>query len=304
MSWVFLRLLGAIYIIAFASLGVQILGLVGEAGIAPVGRYLDAARQGWGVAAYWRMPTLLWLNSSDAVLVAGTLVGLLLGFLVVLGLWDRPALVGLFVLYLSYVYAGQMFTSYQWDLLLLEAGFLAIFLTAGSRIVVWLYRWLIFRYMFLSGAVKLLSGNPTWQDLTALKYHFWTQPLPTPLAWYAAQLPEWVLAAATAVTLIIELVIVFLIFLPRRLRAFAAWCILLFQLAIMLTGNYGFFNLLTMALCVFLFDDAAMRRLLPRRLTTWLEYQCAAPGKSGNYHRNGAGVGCRAGRSRPYLASL
>ena len=189
-SWVFLRLLGAIYIIAFASLGVQILGLVGEAGIAPVGRYLDAARQGWGVAAYWRMPTLLWLNSSDAVLVAGTLLGVLLGLLVVLGLWVRPALVGLFVLYLSYVYAGQVFTSYQWDLLLLEAGFLAIFLTAGSRIVVWLYRWLIFRYMFLSGAVKLLSGNPTWQDLTALKYHFWTQPLPTPLAWYAAQLPS------------------------------------------------------------------------------------------------------------------
>ena len=278
-SWVFLRLLGAIYIIAFASLGVQILGLLGEAGIAPVGRYLDAARQGWGVAAYWRMPTLLWLNSSDAVLVAGFLLGVVLGVLVVLGLWVRPALVGLFVLYLSYVYAGQVFTSYQWDLLLLEAGFLAIFLIAGSRIVVWLYRWLIFRYMLLSGAVKLLSGNPTWQDLTALKYHFWTQPLPTPLAWYAAQLPEWVLAAATAVTLIIELVIVFLIFLPRRLRAFAAWCILLFQLAIMLTGNYGFFNLLTMALCVFLFDDAAMRRLLPRRLTTWLESSAPRPGR-------------------------
>jgi hypothetical protein len=278
-SWVFLRLLGAIYIIAFASLGVQILGLVGEAGIAPVDRYLDAARQGWGVAAYWRMPTLLWLNSSDAMLVAGTLVGLILGFLVVIGLWVRPALVGLFILYLSYVYAGQVFTSYQWDLLLLEAGFLAIFLTASSRIVVWLYRWLIFRFMFLSGAVKLLSGNPTWQDLTALKYHFWTQPLPTPLAWYAAQLPEWVLAAATAVTLIIELVIVFLIFLPRRLRASAAWCILLFQLAIMLTGNYGFFNLLTMALCVFLFDDAAMRRLLPRHLTTWLETNAPRPGR-------------------------
>ena len=133
--------------------------------------------------------------------------------------------------------------------------------------------------MFLSGAVKLLSGNPTWQDLTALKYHFWTQPLPTPLAWYAAQLPEWVLVASTAVTLIIELVIVFLIFLPRRLRAFAAWCILLFQLAIMLTGNYGFFNLLTMALCVFLFDDAAMRRLLPRHLTTWLETSAPRPGR-------------------------
>lgn len=278
-SWVFLRLLGALYIVAFASLGVQIVGLVGEAGILPVGHYLDAARQGWGMAAYWRLPTLLWLNSSDAALVAGTLLGVLLGLLVVLGLWVRPALVGLFVLYLSYVYAGQVFTSYQWDLLMLEAGFLAIFLTAGSRIVIWLYRWLIFRYLFLSGAVKLLSGHPTWQDLTALKYHFWTEPLPTPLAWYAAQLPEWVLASATAAALFIELLVVFLILLPRRLRAVAAWCILLFQLAIILTGNFGFFNLLTMALCVFLFDNAAMRRLLPPRLTTWVETRAPRPAR-------------------------
>ena len=253
---------------------------VGEAGILPVGHYLDAARQGWRIAAYWRLPTLLWLNSSDAGLVAGSLLGVLLGLLVVLGLWVRPALVGLFVLYLSYVYAGQVFTSYQWDLLLLEAGFLAIFLTAGSRIVVWLYRWLIFRFLFLSGAVKLLSGHPTWQDLTALKYHFWTEPLPTPLAWYAAQLPPWVLASATAAALVIELVLVFLIFLPRRLRAVAAWCILLFQLAIILTGNFGFFNLLTMALCVFLFDDAAMRGLLPRCSTSCVEARAPRPGRA------------------------
>ena len=279
-SWVFLRLLGAIYIAAFASLGVQIVGLVGEHGILPVGPYLVAARQGWGITAYWRLPTLLWLNSSDAVLVAGTSLGVLLGLLVVFGLWVRPALAGLFGLYLSYVYAGQVFMSYQWDLLLLEAGFLAIFLTTGSRIVIWLYRWLVFRFLFLSGAVKLLSAQPTWQDLTALEYHFWTQPLPTPLAWYAALLPDWVLATATAATLVIELVLVFLIFLPRRLRAAAAWCILLFQLMIMLTGNYGFFNLLTMALCVLLFDDAAMRRLLPRGLKSWIGSRAPRAGRA------------------------
>ena len=279
-SWVFLRLLGSIYIAAFASLAVQIVGLVGKAGILPLGSYLEGAHQGWGLAAYWRLPTLFWLNSTDTVLAVGTVLGTILGVLVVMGIWVRAALIGLFVLYLSYVYAGQVFTSYQWDLLLLEAGFLAIFLTAGSRIVVWLYRWLIFRYLFLSGAVKLLSGHPTWQDLTALEYHFWTQPLPTPLAWYAAQLPHRVLAAVTAAALVIELAVVFLIFLPRRPRAAAAWCILLFQLAILLTGNYGFFNLLTMALSVFLFDDATMRHLLPWRLTSWVEARARCPGRN------------------------
>jgi Lipase maturation factor len=114
--------------------------------------------------------------------------------------------------------------------------------------------------------VKLLSGDPAWRDLTALEYHFWTQPLPTPVAWYAAQLPPWLLIGGTAATLAVEFGTVFLIFLPRRLRAVAACCVLLLQSLILLTGNYNFFNLLTMLLCVFLFDDAALRRVVPQRL--------------------------------------
>jgi predicted DCC family thiol-disulfide oxidoreductase YuxK len=262
-SWAFLRLLGATYIAAFASLGVQILGLSGHAGIAPLGEYLKLAHRALGASAYRLLPTLFWVNSSDAALVGGTVIGVMLGLLVVVDRWTRAALIGLFALYLSYVYAGQDFMSFQWDVLLLESGFLAIFLTSGSRIVVWLYRWLIFRYLFLAGAVKLLSGDPTWRNLIALEYHFWTQPLPTPLAWYAAQLPSGLLIAGTAATLLIELGSVFLIFLPRRLRALAAYCILLLQSLIVLTGNYNFFNLLTMLLCIFLFDDAALLRLIP-----------------------------------------
>ncbi|MBY0562368.1 lipase maturation factor family protein [Hyphomicrobium sp.] len=279
-SWLFLRLLGGIYVIAFASLAVQIQGLVGERGIRPAAEYLNAAHQGWGVSAYWQMPTLFWLNANDDALFAATGLGILLGLLVVFGIWTRAALIALFVLYLSCVYAGQIFMSYQWDLLLLESGFLAIFLTAGSRIVVWLYRWLIFRYLFMSGIVKALSAQPTWHDLTALKYHFMSQPLPTPLAWYAAQLPPGILAVGTAATLVIELVLVFLIFLPRRLRAFAAWCILIFQTLIILTGNYGFFNLLTIALCVFLFDDAAIRHAIPQKLSLWIQNRAPHPGKA------------------------
>ena len=263
-SWVFLRLLGAIYIAAFASLGVQILGLIGHEGILPLADYLAAAHRAFGNSAYWILPSLFWLNSGDTTLVAGTVVGTLLGLFVVVNRWTRPALVGLFALYLSYVHAGQDFMSFQWDTLLLEAGFLAIFLTGGSRIIVWLFRWLVFRYLFLAGIVKVLSGDPTWHGLTALEYHFWTQPLPTPLAWYAAQLPAWLLIGGTAATLVVELGCVFLIFLPRRLRAAAACCVLLLQSLILLTGNYNFFNLLTMAMCIFLFDDAALHRLIPR----------------------------------------
>ena len=279
-SWIFLRLFGAIYVAAFASLGVQILGLSGHAGIAPFHDYLQVARQVLGNSAYRYLPTLFWLNSSDAALVDGTVVGVVLGLLVVVDRWTRPALIGLFVLYLSYVYAGQGFMSFQWDTLLLEVGFLAIFVTGGSRVVVWLYRWLVFRYVFLAGIVKLLSGDPTWHNLTALEYHFWTQPLPTPLAWYAAQLPDWLLMAGTAAALAIELGSVFLIFLPRRLRAAAAWCVLLLQSLIVLTGNYNFFNLLTMLLCVFLFDDAALRRVVPDWLKSRALVRASVPGRT------------------------
>jgi predicted DCC family thiol-disulfide oxidoreductase YuxK len=279
-SWVFLRLFGAIYVAAFASLSVQILGLVGHAGILPVADYLEAVHQSLGNSAYRLLPTVFWLNASDALLLSGTVVGAVLGLLVVVNRWTRPALIGLFALYLSYVCAGQEFLSFQWDSLLLEVGFLAIFITGESRIVVWLYRWLVFRYLFLAGVVKLLSGDPTWRNLTALEYHFWTQPLPTPLAWYAAQMPSWLLIGGTAATLVIELGAVFLIFLPRRLRAVAACCVLLLQSLIVLTGNYNFFNLLTMLLCIWLFDDAALHRLLPQRLQSRVQSRTQPPGRT------------------------
>ncbi len=278
-SWVFQRGLGLLYFAAFASLAVQILGLVGSAGVLPLESFLRAVHDYLGIAAYRLVPTLFWLDASDTALVAGTLVGMALALLVVAGILVRTALVGLFALYLSYVYAGQIFMAYQWDALLLETGFLAIFLTGGSRILVWLYRWLLFRYLFMAGAAKLLSGDPTWRGLTALEYHFETQPLPTPLALYADHLPNWLLVGGTAATLVIELGVVFLIFAPRRLRAASAWCILGFQVLIALTGNYNFFNLSTMLLCIFLFDDAAIRIALPARLAAHIARQAPQPGR-------------------------
>jgi hypothetical protein len=150
---------------------------------------------------------------------------------------------------------------------------------------IWLLRWLLFRFMFLSGAVKLLSGDPTWANLSALFYHFQTQPLPTPLAWYAHHLPHSILTASTAATFVIELGLPFLIFCPRRLRFVAAFGILLLQALIMLSGNYTFFNLLAMVLCLVLFDDAALRKIIPQRLTGFVQRhaQDVEPGKAASF---------------------
>ena len=189
------------------------------------------------------------------------------------------------MLYLSLFYAGQIFMGFQWDVLLLESGFLAFLLSLSTSPGIWLLRWLLFRFMFLSGAVKLLSGDPTWRNLSALSYYFQTEPLPTPLAWYAHHLPQEVLSAMTVATFVIEIGLPFLIFCPRRLRFVAAFGFLLLQVVILLTGNYTFFNLLTMALCLVLFDDAALRKVLPQRLTRFTEkhVQKINPGKVADF---------------------
>ena len=185
----------------------------------------------------------------------------------------------LFVLYLSLFYAGQTFMSFQWDTFLLETGFLALVLSFATMPGIWLLRWLLFRFMFMSGVVKLASGDPNWWNLTALSYHFQTQPLPSPLAWYAAYAPAGVLAFATGATFFVELALPFLIFAPRRLRFGAAFGFLLLETLIVLTGNYNWFNLQTMLLCLVLFDDQALQRILPQRWLAYLPLRAKAPSK-------------------------
>lgn len=269
-EWLFLRLLAGVYFIAFASLAVQITGLVGARGILPAGGYLDAVSNGVGVRGYWVLPTIFWAAHSDAFLEAVCILGAVLAIALLTGLlsagWERVLLIGMYVLYLSLCTIGQDFLAFQWDSLLLETGFLAIFL-GNSKIVVMLFRWLLFRLMFLSGAVKLTSHDPVWHDLTALAYHYMTQPLPTPIAWYMYQLPLAFQRFSTGATLFIELVMPFLFFAPRLWRFWAAAAALLLQVMIFLTGNYTFFNLLTISLCVFLFDDRALDRVRMRLRT-------------------------------------
>jgi hypothetical protein len=278
--WVFLRLLGLVYVIAFLSLRGQVVGLIGAHGILPVSDFLQAVQHNFGSEGYRLFPTLAWISSSDSALKLLCSVGALFGLLVILGVVTGPALALAWLCYLSLVTVGQDFLSFQWDILLLEAGFLAIFLAPWrpfeppwrsgtsfvSTTVIWLERWLLFRLIFLSGAVKLLSGDPTWRNFTALEYHYWTQPLPTPVAWYAAQLPAWFQRMSVVGVFALELGVPFLIFTPRRLRRVGAALIVSFQLLIAVTGNYCFFNLLTMFLCVLLLDDSFFRRWLPTRL--------------------------------------
>jgi predicted DCC family thiol-disulfide oxidoreductase YuxK len=259
-EWIFLRILAVIYFIAFASVGVQVTGLIGERGITPLGRYLAAVSQNFGPQGYRMLPTVFWFAHGDRVLQAACAVGAAISVVLLLGYFERASLVCLYVLYLSLCTAGQEFLSFQWDFLLLETGFLAIFL-GNSKLVVFLFRWLLFRLTFLSGAVKLMSHDPAWRNLTAMSYHYWTQPLPTPVAWYANQMPFWFHRFSTAMVFAIELIVSFLFFAPRPWRFFAGFSVLFLQSLIFLTGNYTFFNLLTMALCLFLFDDAALTKL-------------------------------------------
>jgi lipase maturation factor 1 len=264
-SWLFLRLLGAVYLMAFASFGVQAAGLIGSHGILPLTDFLRAVHQYLGVSAYWNVPTLLWLNGGDVFLRAIWIAGLCLSLSLLLGVNARAVRLGLFVLYLSLDTAGQVFMTYQWDALLLETGFLAVFL-GPEVVIVRLLRWLLCRLMFLSGAVKLLSGDPSWRHFTALPIHYQTQPLPTPLAWYFYQLPERFQRVSVGFLFLVELIVPFLVLAPRRIRFLAASAITLLQVLILVTGNYAFFNFLTIALCIFAFDDAALENVLPKRI--------------------------------------
>src|SRR5208283_2721603 len=204
-EWLFLRVLALVYVAAFLSVGRQVRGLIGTRGIVPISGYLDAVRQALGADAWRTVPTLFWLGHSDAVLSGLCIAGAIVSIALLIGFFERVSLVILYVLYLSLVSAGQDFLSFQWDMLLLEAGFLAIFL-GSSPAVAWLFRVLVFRFMFSSGAVKLLSGDPTWRNFSAMSYHYFTQPLPTPVAWYFEQLPFWFQKLSTASVFAVELV--------------------------------------------------------------------------------------------------
>jgi hypothetical protein len=270
---IFVRGLGLVYLFAFLSLGAQIPGLIGEHGVLPATLLVERLHALSGASALWPAPTLAWYGAGDGALEGLWIAGAVASALALAGILPGAALAAAWILYRSLASVGQAFLGFQWDSLLLEAGFLGIFFapwtlrlggthaTQASRAMRLLCWWLVFRLFFFSGFVKLASGDETWWGLTALRYHWWTQPLPAFPAWYVAKLPDVVSRFGVAATLIIELGLPVLIWLGRvpRLLAFSGFVSL--QLLIAATGSYGFFNLLTLVLCATLVDDPLWDRI-------------------------------------------
>lgn len=272
-SHAFLRLLGLVYLVAFASLWMQVEGLVGSQGILPatehmerVSTWLEAQDRG-----YLAFPTICWLSTDDGFLKLLCAGGALVALVAVLFPLSAPLWFLLWGAYLSLVLICQDFLSFQWDILLLETGFLAIFLAPmrlvpgrmqmyrPSPLARWLCYWLLFRLLLASGLVKLTWDDPTWWNLSALQFHYETQCLPPWTAWYFHQLPAWFQQASVAGTYFIECVLGFFVFFPRRLRLLAGLVQIAFQGAIIVSGNYCFFNYLTIALCLLVVDDTAWK---------------------------------------------
>jgi lipase maturation factor 1 len=280
--WLFLRALGLIFLSAFYSLCFQIAGLIGPEGILPARTYLENLSRQVGWARFFYVPSLLWLASGPQALKLLCWAGLIASVLVFLNVWPRLAIGVCLVAYLSFVTAAQDFSSYQSDGMLLAAGFLALFFAPPgflpglarkhppSRASLFLLQWLWFRIYFESGVVKLASGDPEWRHLTALYQYYSNGPLPDWIGWYVQHLPHAFNAVLALITLVIELGLVWLFFLPRRLRLLCFFIVTPFQIGIILTANLAFLNYFVLSLGILLLDDRflkhAFRRFAPTRV--------------------------------------
>src|SRR5437879_8009622 len=273
--WIFLRALGLIYFSAFFSLVFQISGLLGPQGILPANDYLEAVGRSVGhLARLWFAPTLLWFSSSSHMLLGLCWMGMFASLLLVLNIWPRAMLVICFACFLSFVAAAQDFSGYQSDGMLLEAGFISLFFAppclrpglgathSPSRLSLFLLRWEWFRIYFESGIVKLTSGDYSWRHLTAMDDYYQNGPLPTWLGWYVQQLPHRFHAATVFMTLAAELGLVWMLFLPRRLRIICFLIVTPFQVGIILTANYTFLNYLVLVLGFLMLEDGFVRSVL------------------------------------------
>ncbi len=280
--WIFLRALGLIYFSAFYSLLFQIRGLIGPNGILPAGDYLQAVAASLHAQRFWYAPTLLWLGSSDRALMHLCWVGLIASLAVFLNIWPRGMLAICFVCFLSFIGAAQDFSSYQSDGMLLEAGFISLFFAPArfwpglgrgnppSRASLFLLQWEWFRIYFESGVVKIASGDQSWRRFTAMDDYYQNGPLPSWIGWYAQQLPHWFHAATVGLTFAAELGLVWMLFLPRRLRI-ACFCIVTpFQIGIILSANYAFLNYIVLSLGFLLLDDRVIEWVLPRSVRDFI----------------------------------
>jgi len=275
--WILLRALALIYFSAFFSLLFQIKGLIGPEGILPAAQYLAAIAQQLGGLRFWYAPSLFWISASSGVLMAVTWIGLLASIAAFCNLWPRLSFFICWVCFLSFIGASGVFSSYQSDGMLLEAGFLSLFFAPPGLMPGWgashppsraswfLLQWEWFRIYFESGMVKLASGDPQWRNFTAMDEYYQNGPLPTWIGWYVEHLPHWFHAATVAGTLALELAIVFMMFFPRRVRLICFFIVTPWEMGVILTANYTFLNYLVLALGFLLLDDKFLMRFVPAR---------------------------------------
>lgn len=260
------RALGAIYLVAFLVAVNQFRPLLGENGLLPAPLFLSRV-------SFLQAPSVFHLRYSDPLLLAVSWTGVALSLVVVVGVVDvLPAWISIFVwfalwaLYQSIVNVGQIFYGFGWETLLLEAGFLAIFLGTGPAMPLWplilLFRWLVFRVEFGAGLIKL-RGDRCWRELTCLNYHHETQPMPNPLSWFFHHLPKPLHRVEVLGNFFAQLVVPFFLFTPQPIASIAGAIIVLTQGWLVLSGNFSWLNFLTMALAFSAFDDRALSLLIP-----------------------------------------
>jgi hypothetical protein len=264
------RGLALLYLLAFLVAARQFRPLAGEDGLRPLASYVDRA-------SFRERPSLFYLLPSDRAIAAAAWGGVGLSTLALL---SAPAFVPapfalpasmllwflLWAFYQSFVNAGGVFYGYGWESMLLEVGFLAVFLgdpsTAAPGAVVWLLRWVLFRNMFGAGLIKL-RGDDCWRDLTCMDYHYETQPIPNPLSWYAHHLPDRFHRVETLGNHVVELAVPFLYFAPQPFAALAGVATIAFQGWLVLTGNFSWLNALTIVLAFSTFSDGVLGSVLP-----------------------------------------
>lgn len=264
--FLFQRGLGIIYLLAFIAALHQFVPLLGKDGILPVPDFVDRID-------FSQSPSIFHWHYSDKFFKVLASVGLVLSVLATVGVsemgpvWISMLVWGLmWLIYLSIVNVGQTFFSFGWESMLLEAGFLAIFLgsfgTAVPVLVIFLIRWMLFRVEFGAGLIKL-RGDECWRKLTCMDHHHETQPIPNRLSWYFHNLPQWFHKIEVAGNHFAQLIVPFGLFLPQPIAGISALIMILTQAYLMLSGNYSWLNLLTIVLAFSGFSNSQLQWAVP-----------------------------------------
>lgn len=273
-----LRFTGLVWFAAWLSAAQQFIPLVGHDGLLPadllVKQALERYESPW--ALFWEMPSIFWFHCSDPMILAVTWTGVILSLVVLCGYANAIIMFVLWALYMSLLPIGQEWLSYGWDIQILETGFLGIMLCplldprpfpkkAPPVLIIWLYRWLIFRIMLGAGLIKW-RGDACWRDLTALYFHYETQPVPNPLSPLLHSMPKWFHQAGVAWNHFIELIVPWFGFVGRWPRHIAGLLMSSFMVILIFSGNLSFLNWLTIIPCLTCFDDSFWKRVLPKAL--------------------------------------